>query len=69
MTISDIFHLKTLENDFFFNIPGAVILSPGCSPETDLADERKKKIAMLQTERKAHSGKDADLFISEFADR
>ena len=48
MTISDIFHLKTLENDFFFNIPGAVILSPGCSPETDLADERKKKIAMLQ---------------------
>jgi hypothetical protein len=37
--------------------------------ETDLADERKKKIAMLQTERKAHSGKDADLFISEFADR
>ena len=39
-----------------------------CSSKTDLDKERKALLAMLQAERKAHFGRNVDLFISEFAD-
>ena len=41
---------------------------PGCSDKADLETARKEIISLLEQERKAHFDRNADLFISEFAD-
>lgn len=48
---------------------GLLLLSLlSCNSRADLEKERKAILEMLQTERKAHFDRNADLFIAEFAD-
>lgn len=39
-----------------------------CNTQPGIEEEKKKILAMLQTERKAHFERNVDLFMSEFAD-
>ena len=44
------------------------LLLIACNSKPDLEKEKQTILSMLQTERKAHFDRNADLFISEFAD-